>query len=161
MFSIEKFKNLALFQIFKSKYCIFTFILSVFAVSLLAPRQIFHHNDLIGFIFIISTALLITCLVRNIKEKVYSARINGASILGILSIILGFGALEACAMSAPVCGAYISTGFLALFFPNFALTFFEKYNTLVILSSFIIQFFALYQMKCFKIKSCSKTHSKS
>lgn len=156
-----RLKNIALFQIFKSKYCVFIFILSLLTVGILAPKQIFHNNNLIGLIFIISTSLLITCLIRNLKEKAYSAKINGASVLGILSIILGFGALEACVMSAPVCGAYIGTGFLALFFPNFALTFFEKYNTSVILLSFIIQFFALYQMKCFKIKPCLKDKFKS
>ena len=150
--NLPKLKNLVLFQIFKSTYCIFTFVLSLIIVSLLAPAKIFYHHNLIGYAFIILTSLLITCLVRNIKEKVYSARINGASVLGILSIILGFGALEVCAMSAPVCGAYISTGILALFLPNIAFSFFEEYHMSIIFFSFLIQFFALYQMQCFKLK---------
>jgi len=156
MNNLKKFWQLAIFQIFKSGYCVSVFLASLIIITLFAPRNIFHHNNIFGYLFIVTTSLLITCLVRNIKEKVFSARLNGASVLGVISIILGFGALEVCAISAPVCGLYIGTGFLALAIPNFALNFFEKYNLLIILFSFVFQFFALYQMNCFSIKKCSK-----
>ncbi len=155
---LKKVTDIPLVQIFKSRYCVMVFVLSFFLIGFISPQKIFHgHNTIIGLLFIISTSLLITCLVRSIKEKIYSARINGASVLGVISIVLGLGAIEACALSAPVCGAYISTGFLAIFFPNIVLNVFEKYNTLIISLSFVIQIFALYQLSCFnKTKKCKR-----
>ncbi len=150
--------QLPLIQIFKSRYCVATFILAFFFITLISPKKIFHgHNTFIGLLFILSTSLLITCLVRSIKEKIYSARLNGASVLGVISIVLGLGAIEACAVSAPVCGAYLGSGILAIFFPNIILNVFEKYNTLIILFSFLFQILALYQLKCFcnKSKKCA------
>ena len=154
----EKIKQIPLIQIFKSRYCIATFILSLFLIAIISPKKIFHgHNSFTGFAFIFSTSLLITCLVRSIKEKIYSARLNGASVLGVISIIFGLGAIEACAVSAPICGTYFGGGILTIFFPGLILNFFEKYSVIIIFLSFLFQLFALYQLGCFcKTKNCSR-----
>lgn len=150
-------KNIRLFTIFRSNYCKLVFILSLIIISLLMPKKIFYeYYSIIGVLFIISTSLLIACFVRSIKEKTMVAKSNGASIIGIISVIIGFGALQSCLIGAPVCGVSIGAGFLALFFPGFALSLFEKYSLLIIILSIIIQFLALYFMKCFILRNVKK-----
>ena len=147
-------KKYYLLEIFKSHYCQFVFLISLVGIYFLVPKKVFYGYDtLIGIFFIVMTSLTITCLVRSIKEKVLSAKASGASLLGILSIIFGFGALQACTIGAPVCGATIGGGILALIFPGFAFSLMEKYSVPIVLISIFIQLLALYLMKCFQ-----KTH---
>jgi len=95
--------------------------------------------------------LTITCFVRNIKEKVLLAKSNGASIISMIMIIFGFGALQVCTIGSPICTASIGAGFLALFFPGVAFHILEKYSVLIVVFSIIFQAFALYFMNCFKL----------
>ena len=95
---------------------------------------------------------MITCFVRSLKEKIYTAKSNGASLLGILAIIFGFGAIQAGTIGAPICGASIGAGVIAIAYPNLAMNFFEDYSVTIILVSILIQIIALYLMKCFKLK---------
>jgi len=138
-------------EIFKSHYCKFIFLIFLIVVYFLVPKKIFYsYYTILGILFIIITALTSTCFIRIIKERVYSARVSGASFIGVLSIIFGFGALQACTIGAPVCGASIGGGILALIFPGIAFNFMEKYSFWIIIFSIIFQFFALYSMNCFK-----------
>lgn len=147
-------KKYYLLEIFKSHYCQLVFLISLIGTYFLVPQKVFYgHYTWIGILFIITTALTITCLVRSIKERVLSAKAGGASLLGILSIIFGFGALQACTIGAPVCGATIGGGIVALIFPGFAFGLVEKYSVPIVLVSIFIQLLSLYLMKCFQ-----KTH---
>ena len=147
----KEMKKYYLLQIFKSNYCKFVFLISLIGVYFLVPKKVFYsYYTLIGITFIITTSLIITCLIRIIKENVLSAKASGASLLGILSIIFGFGALQACTIGAPVCGATIGGGILALIFPGFAFNLIEKYSIPIVLISVLIQLLTLYLMKCFK-----------
>ena len=139
-------------EIFKSHYCKFIFLIALIGVYFLTPKKIFYepYYTLLGIFFIIMTSLTLTCFVRSIKDRVFSAKANGVSLLGILSIVFGFGALQACTVGAPVCGATIGGGVIALIFPGFAFNLIEKYSLWIVLISIFIQFLALYYMKCFK-----------
>jgi len=144
-------KSIYLWRIFKSHYCKAVFIASLILVFFLIPRKIFYgYYTILGIVFGIVTAATITCFVRNIKERAMAARASGASILGVIVIVLGFGALQACSVGAPVCGASIGAGIIALFFPGVAMNFLGKYSILIIVLSIFIQIAALYFMNCFK-----------
>ncbi len=148
---IKKIKKPYFIEIFRSNYCKFVFLLSVVFISFLTPKKIFYgYYAVLGVLFIFVASLTLTCLVRTIKERVYSAKASGASLVSILSIIFGFGALQACTIGAPVCGAMAGGGIIALIIPGFAFNLIEKYSIWVIVFSILIQFFALYFMNCFK-----------
>ncbi len=140
-----------LIDLFESNYCRIVFVISLILIYFLTPKKIFYsYYTIIGVLFILFTSFVITCFIRNIKEKVSLAKSNGASIFGILAIIFGFGALQACTIGSPICGASIGAGFLALFFPGVALNLLEKYSIWILIFSLIIQVFVLYFMNCFK-----------
>lgn len=145
-------KKYYLLEIFKSHYCKFVFLIALIGIYFLTPKKIFYgpYYILLGILFIIMASLTLTCFIRSIKDRVFSAKAEGLSLLGILSIVFGFGALQACTIGAPVCGATILGGVIALIFPGFAFNLMEKYSFWIILISVIIQFFALYYMGCFK-----------
>ncbi len=107
----------------------------------------------------VAFALTLTCLARNIKEKVVLAKTYKSSILGIIATALGLSVLQVCGVGAPVCGASIGAGIVSLFFPSFALNFFEKYSIYIIIGSIIIQIIALYYMRCF-VKICKPKSDK-
>ncbi len=141
-----------LFGVLESNYCKLVFIISLVITSFIVPKRVFHsYYTIIGILFILITAILMTCFIRGMKEKVNSAKANGASFIGILGIIFGFGALQACTIGAPVCGASIGGGILALLFPGFALGLLEKYSIWIIIISIFIQILALYFMRCLNI----------
>ncbi len=144
-------KRLYILNIFKSNYCKIIFLISLILVSFLIPKKIFYgFYSILGVVFILLTALTLTCLIRNVKEKISSAKSNGASVIGILSILFGFGALQACTIGAPVCGATLGAGVIALIFPGVLFSFLEKYGIVIIIFSIIIQIISLYFMNCFK-----------
>lgn len=139
-------------EIFKSNYCKFVFLISLVLVFIATPKKIFYEfYTILGIFFILITSLTITCFVRNIKEKIKEAKIHGASLIGIISIVFGIGALQACTIGAPVCGASIGAGVVALFFPGLAFGLLEKYSILITIISILIQIIALHYMKCFKV----------
>ena len=144
-------KKLYLLEIFKSHYCKFVLLIALIGVYFLTPKKIFYgpYYTLLGISFIIMTSLTLTCFVRSIKDRVLSAKASGASLLGILSIVFGFGALQACTIGAPICGATIGGGVIALIFPGFAFNLIKKYSLWIILISIFLQILALYFMKCF------------
>ncbi|MEM3370227.1 MAG: hypothetical protein QXW00_02105 [Candidatus Woesearchaeota archaeon] len=145
----KKIFRVPIFRVLKSHYCKFVFLISAIGLSLLLPRKVYYgYYWIIAILFIITTSSIITCFVRSVKEKVYSAKRNGASLLGIIATIFGFGALQACTVGAPVCGAYLSTGILALIVPGFAFNFFERYSLSIIAISIVVQLIALYHMGC-------------
>lgn len=144
-------KNYFLFQIFKSKYCWFSFLLSLLIIGIVIPKKIFYgYYNILGITFVLISSILITCFVRNIKERVVLAKKQRTSFLGIIFLVIGLVTMSTCSVGGPICGATIVGGVVGLFFPGFMLTFLSDYSMAIILFSLIIQIIALYFMNCFK-----------
>lgn len=148
-------KKYFLYKMFQSKYCCLVFLFSLIIVSILIPKKIFYsYYTILGIFFIIISSLLITCFIRNIKEKVILAKKQKMSFLGIIFLVIGLAAMSTCSVGAPICGASVAGGIVALLFPGIAFKYLSEYSIIIILSSFFIQIIALYYMNCFKkIKS--------
>jgi hypothetical protein len=98
----------------------------------------------------ISFSLTISCIVRNIKEKIKLAKTYKSSIIGLISTIIGLSALQVCGIGAPICGATIGFGFLATIFPSLFLNMSNSFAIFLVIFSIILQIVALYFMNCFK-----------
>ena len=143
--------NLYFIETLKSNYCKIVYFLSIILIYFLTPKKVFYGwYMLIGIIFILISALVITCFIRNIKEKVILAKTQATSTLGLLSAVIGLAALQVCGVGAPICGASIGAGFLSLLLPGFSLNFFESYALHIIIISIVLQILALHMMNCFK-----------
>lgn len=143
-------KDRWLVKIFESRYCLFVFLLSALLVSMMIPKKIFYgFYSVFGILFILTSALLFTCAVRNIKEKVKIARAQNASLLGIASLVVGVGALHSCVIGVPVCGASVGAGIIGFVFPNFVLNAFDEYAFVLVILAIAVQIYGLYSMKCF------------
>ena len=144
-------KKYFLYKMFQSKYCCLVFLFSLIIVSILIPKKIFYsYYTILGIFFIIISSLLITCFIRNIKEKVILAKKQKMSFLGIIFLVIGLAAMSTCSVGAPICGASVAGGIVALLFPGIAFKYLSEYSIIIILSSFFIQIIALYYMNCFK-----------
>ena len=153
-------KEVYLMRLFRSHYCKSVFLLSLILTSFLVPKKIFYgYYSIIGSLFILITSLTITCFIRNIKMKAFAAKESGASLVSIIMIVLGLGALQACTIGSPICGASIGAGFFALFFPSIAFNLIEENSILIVVISILIQILALYFMGCFKF-SCKEVVKK-
>ena len=140
-----------LFYIFKSKYCIIAFILILFLSYFIIPKTSFYaFYTIFVAIFMISFSLTITCIVRNIKEKIILAKTYKSSIIGIIATALGLAALQVCGFGAPVCGAAVGLGILSSILPTAFMKIISRYAIQFLLVSIIFQLVALYIMNCFK-----------
>jgi hypothetical protein len=118
----------------------------------LIPKAVFADQYAVGLsaLFLFSFALTITCLIRNIKERVAQAQIYKSSLIGIIATAIGISALQACGIGAPICGASIGTGIISMLFPGFLFTYLHVYGVPIIVVSIISQLISLYFMNCFK-----------
>ena len=140
-----------LFYIFKSKYCLAVFIISLILSYFLIPKTVFYKWYIIlAATFMVLFSLTITCMVRNIKEKVMLAKTYKNSIVGIIAIALGLSALQVCGVGAPFCGAAVGLGLFSSIFPAAFMDVMAKYAASFIAFSIVLQLFALYFMNCFK-----------
>lgn len=144
-------KNIFLFDLFRSRFCLVVFIAVFLASGLLVPETMTHgYHVLLAAAFMISFALTITCMARNIKERIALARTAKTSLLGIIAAVLGLSALQVCGVAAPVCGATLGAGVIASLFPGFFFHFLSDWSIPIILLSIVAQWVALYFMNCFK-----------
>lgn len=138
----------------KSKYCMVVLVLSLITGYFLVPKRIFYSWYIIpSILFIMLFSLTITCIVRNVKERILVAKTYKSSILSIIAIAIGVGALEVCGIRAPVCGAAVGIGVLSAIFPATFTNIFSKYSLLLLTVSILFQLIALYFMNCFKSMS--------
>jgi hydrogenase-4 membrane subunit HyfE len=127
------------------------FLLALAGISFIIPKKIFFgYYSVLGILFIIISAVLVTCFVRNVKEKVIVAKGQKASLLGLIFMIIGLVAMDACTIGAPICTASLASGIVAMFLPGVALGFFDQYSVYIISFSLLVQASALYFMNCFK-----------
>ncbi len=137
----------------KSRYCWLVMLLGFGLGDWLVPSLAIKHAPFLALVFIFFFALTLMCLARNIKERFLLARTYKGSFLSVLAIGIGLGALQSCALSAPVCGASVGMGFFSFLFPLTFTNFLYRYIRLFLLFSILLQLISLYFMNCFK-NSC-------
>lgn len=144
-------KNIFLFDLFRSRFCLVVFIAVFLASGLLVPETMTHgYHLLLAAAFMLSFALTITCMARNIKERIALARTYKTSVVGLIAAALGLSALQVCGVAAPVCGATLGAGVIASLFPGFFFHFLSDWSIPIIILSIAAQWVALYFMNCFK-----------
>ena len=138
-------------HIFKSHYCKIIFIIIFFLSYFLIPKKLFHSWwILVAILFMFLFSLVITCIVRNVKEKVILAKTYKSSLIGVLATAIGLSALQVCGVGAPVCGATIGAGFLSALFPGIFMRFLDNFAIYILIASILLQIISLYFMNCFK-----------
>ncbi len=138
-------------KVFQSKPCLATFTLSLILSYFLIPKKVFYESFiLIAFAFMFLFALIITCTIRNFKEKIKLAKGTKASGLAAFATALGLISLQVCGVGAPVCGATVGIGILSIFLPATAIGLIENYEIEIIIATILLQFISLKYMNCFK-----------
>ncbi len=139
-------------KVWESHYCKIVFFISIIISYLLIPQAMFHnwYDILLSILFMILFSATITCVIRNIKERVSMAKTSTESLISVIAVAIGIASMQVCLASAPVCGAAVGFGLLAMVLPTFALKFLSEYGTVLLIFSIIIQGISLYYMDCFK-----------
>ena len=154
-------KQVYFVNLMKSNYCRIIFLLGFLGAYFMLPEAVFHHtNRLLAIFYMLSFAVLLTCIVRSIKEKVNLAHRGGASWLGIIGAVLGISAFQVCGIGAPVCGMSVGLGVLSTIFPSFMVGFLMDYGMIIIYFSLFIQLLAIWFLGCFKISKQSIVFNK-
>ena len=144
-------KKVLFFEILKSDYCKIVFLLSFVASYFLIPHHLFFSKHLLlTIIFMITFSVLVTCSVRNIKEKIAVARTAKTSIWGIIASVLGLTALQVCGLGGAFCGGSIFFGLLTTIIPGVAVNFLTSYAVPLLVVSIVFQILAIWQMGCMK-----------
>jgi len=138
-------------KVMKSRYCELTFMLALAVSWLLLPENIFYGwYYLLAASFMILFALVLTCTVRNIKERIGMEKTYSGSLIGMVASVLGISALSVCGIGAPVCGATIGIGLASLLIPGIAMPFLNDYGMYIIAASLVIQLASLHFLNCFR-----------
>ena len=142
----------------KSTYCKIVFITSLIAGYLLTPKQVFKGiTAILATILIILMAFTISCVFRDVKEKVSQSLKLKRSLITTIATALGLATLRVCGITNPMCGASMSTSIIAMMFPQLALKVYQGYGNYILIISIFLQLLGLYFMKCFET---TDTHSK-
>ena len=143
-------KKINLLKILESRYCILVFLISLIVSILVIPKKVFYKwYFVLATTFILTFALTITCIVRNIKEKIKVRKQTSKSIIALIFSIIGFSALQVCTIGAPVCGA-AGLGLFAIIIPKFAFHFFNEYSVWIIIITIVLEIISMNSMSCFK-----------
>jgi hypothetical protein len=89
-------------------------------------------------------------MVRNIKERIKTAKTTTHSVINIIASGLGILALQVCGTSGYFCSASILMGVFSSVLPQFLLGFLKEYSLYIILATILLQFISLINMNCFK-----------
>lgn len=140
-------------KIFFSHYCKVIWLLSLFAAYLMIPHHLFSTMYFpLAILFMIGFATMMTCMIRNIKDKIVLARSYKSSIWGILASVFGLTALQLCGLGNVFCGGSIFLGVLSAIFPGAAVNLLSEYAVEIIVFSILMQIFSIWQMDCFRSK---------
>ncbi|MCD6414979.1 MAG: hypothetical protein J7L23_05135 [Candidatus Diapherotrites archaeon] len=144
-------KKAYMLKVIGSNYCKIVFIISLILSYFLIPKTVFTGiYYVLAAVFMLVFAISITCIIRNLKERLMLARTYEGSTLSIIAVVLGLSALQVCGVGAPICGATVGLGIVSVIFPGFFVDFLTDYSVYMILFSIILQLVALYFMNCFK-----------
>lgn len=136
-----------------TKYCRFVFIISLGLWFLMVYKTLFVWvYSILWVIFITTFALTVTCLVRNIKEKIQIANREKKSIIWIVWAVIWISAAQLCGVNAVFCGSTIWVWLLSTILPTSTIWFLSEYAVLIIILSIVTQIIGLYLMKCFSRK---------
>lgn len=143
--------NFLLIKVLKSNYCKVVFLLSLILSYFLVPKHLvgFWWN-LITITFMLLFSLNMTCMVRNIKERIKTAKTTTHSVINLIASGLGILALQVCGTSGYFCSASILMGVFSSVLPQFLLGFLKEYSLYIILATILLQFISLINMNCFK-----------
>ena len=143
--------NCLLIKVLKSNYCKVVFLLSLILSYFLVPKHLvgFWWN-LITITFMLLFSLNMTCMVRNIKERIKTAKTTTHSVINLIASGLGILALQVCGTSGYFCSASILMGVFSSVLPQFLLGFLKEYSLYIILATILLQFISLINMNCFK-----------
>ena len=148
-------------KVLQSKICILVFITSLIGSYFLIPKTAFYGNTiLISLLFMITLATTITCVIRNIKEKIILARTYEGSVISIIATAVGLASLQVCGVGAPVCGAAVGVGILSSIFPYTTVSIISEHAELILIISILLQLISLYFMNCFKSIKIEKAKEK-
>ncbi len=102
-------------------------------------KKVFNGSwqTLSSFLFVVLFAAVLTCLIRNIKEKIVLARTYTGSLVNVIAVALGLAALQICGAGAPVCGAALGAGFMSALFPSFLLNFLACFGIYILIGSIL------------------------
>jgi len=143
-------KKIYLLEVFKSNYCKIVFVLMMFVSYFIIPKKVFYGwFYIVAIIFMVTFSMVMTCLIRSIKDKVVENRKTKQKITGAIAALIGLSALQVCTIGAPICGASIGASLVAGIFPSVAFNFLESYSVYIIITSVLLQIYSLYQMRCF------------
>jgi len=138
-----------LMQVIESHYCKLVFIFSFILAYLLIPRTVSGIFYYLSIIFMVTFSLVMTCIIRNIKENIRSSKTKQGSLITFIATILGISAFQVCGASF-ACGASIGMAILAAILPSTFISLINEYSSWIIVVSIIFQVASLYYMKCFE-----------
>ncbi len=135
-------------ETFQSRYCQSVFTITFILTLLLIPRHLLQGWLLpLTLMYIASFSITVSCFVRETKERVIRAA--GHSITSIIGAVLGYTALHACSSGA-FCSGSVGLGIISALLPKVALSFITQHAYVVLALSIAMQFFSLWQMRCFQ-----------
>ena len=140
-----------IFKIFDSIYCRFVFLGALGISYFLVPQRIFNSVYWpLGIVFMVLSALLVTCMVKNIKDRIRVARTYKSSILGILALAFGAASLQFCGVGAFICSPTWGMALVAALIPELAFPMLTHFAIPIFILSIFFQVISLYLMGCFK-----------
>lgn len=153
-------KRLHFFYILQSQYCKIVFIFSLILGYYITPKDVFKGNSqLLAYIFLITFSITTTCLVRQTKERLTSARQATTTTIGLIANILGISALQVCGMSASFCGTSLGMTLLLTILPHSTLLSFSRFSVPILSISILIQIYIIFKSGCFKLISNKQIES--
>jgi len=145
---------------FKSKYCILVFIVSLFVGYMIAKTS--FRNFFVGsyfaliniIVFLLLFSLSLTCNIRllRIKIKEYRKSLYTPGIINAILYIFGIIATQTCLING-VCGISIGLSLLSTILPSIVLKFFVDWGVWILLMVNLALLINLFYMKCFRNKS--------
>ena len=139
-----------LVKIFNSNYCKIVFLIGLIGGYFLIPKTLLDgFIKILSYLFIFLFALIIACIVRNIKERIVLAKTYSSSIISAIATGLGLVSLHVCGIGAPMCGATIGLGIASSILPSFFLDFITNHSLEIFIISIIFQLLSLFSMRCF------------
>ena len=143
-------RQIYLKKVLRSNYCKAVFVIIFILSYFLVPEDVFvGYYILLAVAFMLSISLSLTCIIRNIKERVKLSRTYETSSISVIAAGIGLAALQVCGVGAPVCGASVGLGILSAIFPGVFVNFLQSYAVWIIVISIVLQLIALYEMNCF------------
>jgi hypothetical protein len=97
----------------------------------------------------VTFSLVITCVIRGIKEKIVHRQLYGGSTLSLLGSIVGISTLYLCGLSGPLCLTGLGIGLLSALIPSGISLFMVQHASTLLVLAILSHVIALRYMGCF------------